>query len=65
MISVEEWKRLPLTEDYKNPVLIGLLQNFPKVQPQVLSIFDTEKSKLKNLKEIQNSSALSDFGNFF
>lgn len=63
-MSVEEWKRLPLPGDYKNPILIGLLENFPKLQPQVLSIFDIEKSKLKSLKDMHNSSALSDFGKF-
>jgi len=64
MISEEEWKRLPLPDDYKNPVLMELLQNFPKVQPQVLSIFDIEKTKLKSLKDMQNTSALSNFGKF-
>lgn len=48
MISVEEWRRLPLQLDYKNPVLVELLRNFPKVSPQLIRLLNLNEEILLN-----------------
>jgi len=46
MISAEEWRRLPLPLDYKNPVLVELLRNFPKVKLQLIQLLNTDEPLL-------------------
>jgi len=46
MISAEEWRRLPLPLDYKNPVLVELLRNFPKVKQQMIQLLKIDEPLL-------------------
>ncbi len=62
MISVEEWKRLPLPEDYKHPVLLDIITNTSELEDHRESICYFEEPKVKNLRDIQESNTLSDFG---
>jgi len=57
MISAEEWRRLPLPLDYKNPVLVELLRNFPKVSPQLIRLLNLDEEILMNTN---NANAAKD-----
>lgn len=70
MISEEEWRRLPLPENYKQPVLVQLLKQFPQVQLQLQDLLKVEAEPEKianiNIKTVPKmTSALSSFGNTY
>lgn len=66
MISVEEWRRLPLPGDYKEPVLMELLKHFPNISPQLRSLIkpiEESEALHTNLKDTQKAThTLSSFG---
>ena len=66
IISEEEWRRLPLTQNYKHPTVVRLIKRFPKIDPELLASLKLDNSNQAtnaNIKDIESkASALSAFG---